>query len=466
MSEKPFPSDFLWGSASAAYQVEGAHDADGKGPSLWDHWVRLPGKTYRGTNANTATDHYRRYREDIALMGEMGLKAYRFSISWPRLFPQGRGRVNPAGLAYYTELIRTLVSKGITPIVTLYHWDLPLALQTEYGGWESRRIIEDFLLYAQTCFEAFGEHVRHWIVLNEPNVFTQLGYLLGLHPPGKTDLAAYLRAFHYTALAHGAVVNLFKEKSYPGVIGSSLAFTPAYPASEKEEDTQALANYYGTYCWWTLDIYQRGEYPRLGWEYFTRRGVMPPWTEEDQALLMGAKQSDFIGINYYQSALIAGDPEPGTSPSLNGVPGLYKNVPNPSISYTDWGWAIDPGGLYYGLLQLKERYGLPVLISENGLGAYDQPEGDRIRDEYRIDYLRRHIRACHQAITAGVALWGYCTWSFTDLFSWLNGYQKRYGLVYVDFDSGSLQRLKKDSFYWYQQVIASNGANCIEEEGE
>lgn len=467
MFKSTFPTDFLWGSAAAAYQIEGAHEADGKGPSLWDHWVQLPGKTYQGTNANTAADHYHRYREDIELMAEMGLKAYRFSISWPRLFPQGRGRVNPAGLNFYTELIRTLVSKGIAPIVTLYHWDLPLALQKEYGGWESRRIIEDFLHYAQTCFEAFGEHVRHWIVLNEPNIFTQLGYLLGLHPPGKTDLAAYLRAFHHTALVHGAVVNLFKEKGCPGVIGSSLAFTPAYPASEKEEDTQALANYYGTNCWWTLDIYQRGEYPQRGREYFTRQGVMPPRTETDQALLEGAKKSDFIGINYYQSALIAAaDPGVAAGPNLTGVPGLYKNVPNPRISYTDWGWAIDPDGLRYGLMQLKERYGLPVLISENGLGAHDQPEGGHVRDRYRVDYLRSHIRACHQAITAGVALWGYCAWSFTDLFSWLNGYQKRYGLVYVDFDSGSLQRLKKDSFYWYQQVIASNGANCLgEEEG-
>lgn len=466
MNRAAFPPGFLWGSASAAYQVEGAHQADGKGPSIWDHWVQLPGKTYQGTNANIAADHYHRYPEDLELMREMGLGAYRFSISWPRLFPRGRGRVNPAGLAFYAQLIAALKSRGIEPIVTLYHWDLPLALQEEYGGWESRQIIEDFLLYARTCFDAFADQVRYWIVLNEPNIFTQLGYLLALHPPGKTDLRTYLQTYHHTALAHAAVVKFFKDNRYPGYIGSSIAFTPAYPASDKPEDIQALENYYATNCWWALDIYHRGEYPALGTELYSRWGAAPVMTGEDEDLLRrGAAMTDFIGLNYYQSAMIAHAPPAETDlegPEAAAFSSLYKTVANPSIEYTDWGWAIDPDGLRHGLLQLHQRYGLPILISENGLGAYDKIEAGQIHDSYRIDYLQRHILACHQAIQAGVELWGYCTWSFTDLFSWLNGYAKRYGLVHVDFESGALTRTKKDSFYWYQQVIASNGAICIE----
>lgn len=469
MSRAAFPPGFLWGSASAAYQVEGAYQADGKGPSIWDQWVQLPDKTFQGTNANVAADHYHRYLEDIGLMEEMGLGAYRFSISWPRIFPQGRGQVNPAGLAFYTELISALKSRGTEPIVTLYHWDLPLALQEEYGGWESRKIIQDFLLFAQTCFEAFADKVRYWIVLNEPNIFTQLGYLLALHPPGKSDLKTYLQTFHHTALVHAAVVKLFKDNGYPGYIGSSLAFTPAYPASHRAEDIQALEKYYATNCWWQLDIYHRGEYPALGAELYSQWGVAPVLTPEDEELLRhGAAGTDFIGINYYQSAMVAHHPcpEANPGPGAAGFPGLYKTVVNPNIQYTDWDWAIDPDGLRHGLLQLHQRYQLPVIISENGLGAYDIVEAGQIHDQYRINYLRQHILACHQAIQAGVDLWGYCTWSFTDLFSWLNGYAKRYGFVYIDFESGALTRIKKDSFYWYREVIASNGANCIGKGGD
>lgn len=477
MNRAAFPPGFLWGSASAAYQVEGAYQADGKGPSIWDNWVQLPGKTFNGTNGNTAADHYHRYKEDIRYMKEMGLKAYRFSIAWPRIYPQGRGEINRAGLAFYTNLIDELKANGIEPLVTLYHWDLPQALQDEYGGWESRRIIQDFLAYARTCFDAFSAKVKYWIVLNEPNIFTQLGYLLALHPPGKADLKAYLHTYHITALTHAAVVKMFKECKYPGAIGSSLAFTPGYAASPSHDDLQALENYYGTNCWWLLDVYHRGKYPELGIRYFSSHGVMPHQTEEDcQILKEAAGLVDFIGINYYQSTMVAHNPPNGISLSAmntngekgsqreNGVPGLYKNVINPRIEYTDWDWAIDPDGLRDGLLQLKERYNLPVLISENGLGAFDTLENSEINDDYRIDYLHRHILACSQAIAQGVDLWGYCTWSFTDLFSWLNGFRKRYGLVHIDFENGTLERTKKASYRWYSQVIASNGSNCIAEE--
>lgn len=471
MNRALFSPAFLWGSASAAYQVEGAYQEDGKGPSIWDDWVKVPGKTYNGTDANTAADHYHRYKEDIALMKELGLKAYRFSISWPRIYPQGRGEVNQAGLQFYSNLIDELVNSGIEPIVTLYHWDLPLALQKEYGGWESRRIIPDFLAYAKTCFQAFSPRVKYWIVLNEPNIFTQLGYLLAAHPPGKSDLRAYLQTYHMTALTHAAVVKLFKEQNYPGYIGSSLAFTPAWTASATQEDCLARDFYYATNCWWLMDIYYKGQYPALGVEYFSRQGALPEMTSEDSALLrQGADLADFIGINYYQTTTVAANPERGTvsgngDSGGDGIPGLYRNVTNPKLEYTDWGWAIDPDGLRLGLIQLKERFRRPVFISENGLGAFDRLVNGEIDDHYRIDYLQRHIAACHQAIAQGVELWGYCTWSFTDLFSWLNGYEKRYGLVYIDFESGTLRRVKKSSFNWYREVIASHGASCISPEG-
>jgi 6-phospho-beta-glucosidase len=475
MCKGHFPPGFLWGSASASYQVEGAWQEDGKGPSIWDNWVRIPGKTFEGTRGDVATNHYHRYGEDIQLMKEMGLKAYRFSISWPRIYPQGRGEVNQAGLAFYRNLVEELVANGIEPIVTLYHWDLPQALEDEYGGWESRKIIPDFLNYAETCFDALGHQVKCWVILNEPNIYTQLGYMLGLHPPGKKDLAAFLHTYHITALTHAAVVNLFKDQGYPGYIGSSIALTPGYAASDSPQDKQALENYYATTCWWYLDSYYRGEYPALGIDYFTANGAMPEVTPEDRELLqLAAQRADFIGLNYYQSATLAHNPPDGVgfegyntsgkkgSQKENGVPGLYKTVINPNIQYTDWDWAIDPDGLTHGLKELKERYQKPVLISENGLGAFDTLKEGQVHDQYRIDYLEKHVQACATAIAQGVELWGYCTWSFTDLFSWLNGYKKRYGFVHVDFKGGTLNRTKKDSFYWYKKVISSNGENCIE----
>lgn len=475
MNSAQFSPRFLWGSASAAYQVEGAYQEDGKGLSIWDNWVRIPGKTYRGTNGDIATDHYHRYKEDVGYMKEMGLKAYRFSISWPRILPQGRGIVNPAGIRFYQNLIDELIANDIEPVVTLYHWDLPQALQDKYGGWESRKILPDFVNYAKLCFDTFGHRVKYWVVLNEPNIFTQLGYLLALHPPGKSDLKTFLTTYHTTALAHAQVVKLFKEGQYPGYIGSSIAYTPAHAASTEDQDQQALENYYATNCWWLLDAYYKGSYPDLGQAYFKKVGAMPAVSEEDlQTLRQGAVLSDFIGINYYQTTMVAHNPPHGVglsglnttgekgSQKESGVPGLYKTVFNPNVDYTDWDWSIDPQGFTMGLIQLQQRYNKPVFISENGLGAFDKLEDGTIHDEYRIDYLRRHIRACNEAIAAGVDLWGYCTWSFTDVFSWLNGFRKRYGLVHIDFESGSLNRTKKDSFAWYKRVIETNGTNCLQ----
>ena len=468
-----FSSDFLWGSASAAYQIEGAFEEGGKGPSIWDEWAHLPGKTFEGTNGDVACDHYHRFNEDIALMKEMGLKTYRFSIAWTRIFPEGTGAENAEGIAFYNALIDALLANEIVPMVTLYHWDLPKALQDRYQGWESLEVVDDFVQYAIKCFECFGDRVKHWIVMNEPNIFTSLGYVMKLHPPGYQDEALFLKTFHHTVLAHAKTVIAYKERGYTGMIGSSIAYSPSYAASEKAEDLYAKEMFDATGPLWYLDSYYKGTYPEKGVHYYTKKGVMPTVTDEEvQMMKNGAALCDFIGINYYQTAMVAYNPEDGVgfsgmntsgkkgTQSENGVPGLYKHVRNESLEYTDWDWAIDPDGLRYGLEILKARYDLPIIISENGLGAYDVvTEDEAVHDDYRIRFLRQHIEACEAAIDNGVELLAYCTWSFTDLLSWLNGFKKRYGFVHIDFESGSLKRLKKDSFEWYKQVIASNGRN-------
>lgn len=459
----------LWGSASAAYQIEGAYQEDGKGLSIWDEFANFPGNTYKNTNGNIACDHYHRYKEDIALMKECGLQTYRFSISWSRILPNGRGPINAKGLQFYKDLCQELINNGIEPLVTLYHWDLPLALQTEYEGFESYQIIEDFVEYAKICFHELHDYVKTWIIMNEPNIFTQLGYLLEKHPPKKNDLKTYLQAFHHTAMCHAKTVLVFKELGYEGKIGSSIAFTPAYSASNDAKDLKALEMFKATTSDWYFQSYYKGVYPKEALDYYRFIGITLDLHENDMNLLKEASQCvDFIGVNYYQSACIAHNPLDGvgfegmnttgikSTTIQSGVPGLYKQIQDSNLEYTDWDWVIDPQGLKNGLLELHHTYHLPILISENGLGAYDTLCDGNIHDEYRIEYLKLHILALKEAMKQGVKVLAYCTWSFTDLLSWLNGYQKRYGLVFIHFDD-ELQRIKKDSFYWYKKVIETNG---------
>ncbi len=462
-----FPKNFLWGSATAAYQVEGAWNQDGKGPSIWDLYSKLPGTTFEGTNGDIAADHYNRYKEDVKAMAEMGLKTYRFSIAWTRIFPEGSGKINEKGIEFYSNLIDELLKYNIEPMITLYHWDLPQALQDKYAGWESREIIDDFVEYARVCFKNFGDRVKYWIVMNEPNVFIGLGYGIALHPPGLKDRKKELNAGHITALANAKAIKLFREIVPNGMIGSSIAYGPAYAASESEEDKLALEKYYNYNVWWWFDPYFKGEYPADMLKYNQEKYGAPEILDGDMELLKSAK-SDFIGINYYCTQMIADNKEgvgyngmnttgEKNSQKENGVPGLFKNVRNTNLEYTDWDWAIDPDGLRYGMVQLKERYNLPIIISENGLGAVDPiDEEGNVQDIPRIDYLREHIIACEKAIEEGVDLLGYCTWSYIDLLSWLNGYKKQYGFIYVD-RKNNLERKKKASYFWYKDVIASNG---------
>lgn len=470
---KLFPNDFLWGAASAAYQVEGAWNLDGKGLSIWDEWTKIPGKTFQGTNGDVATDHYHRFEEDIKLMSEMGLRTYRFSISWTRIFPSGKGHINQEGLKFYGDLINMLLKYNIEPMVTLYHWDLPLNLQQEYGGWESKRIVQDFTNFAKVCFDTFDEKVKYWIVINEPNIFTYQGYVLKLHPPGINDFSKFLTTYHNTALAHASVVDLYKrEYRKDGKIGSSIALTPAYAATKNDKDQEALRRYNSTNFYWFLDIYYRGTYPSWAYDYYKNKGYINFTISNEEKLLLesSASKCDFIGVNYYQSTTVAYNPMVnGVGESKfntdgkkrefqeTGIPGLFKHVYNADVEYTDWNWVVDPKGLSYLLGILEKDYGLPVIVSENGLGAFDYIQNENINDDYRIDYLEKHIIECCNAIEKGSQLISYCVWSFTDLLSWLNGYQKRYGLVYIDFEDEKLERIPKKSFYWYKTVIEKNG---------
>lgn len=453
-----FPDDFLWGSASAAYQIEGADCEDGKGISNWDEFVKIPGKTFKGTTGAVAVDFYHRYKEDIAFMAEMGLKTYRFSIAWTRIFPKGSKEVNEAGLLFYDNVINECLKYGIEPMVTIYHWDMPQALEEAYHGWENPQIIEDFVNYAITLFERYGDRVKYWITMNEQNIFTSMGWMEGLHPPGKTDqLKLFYQVNHHANVAHARSVLELKKR---------------FPHAMAKADFDDLRNY-----WW-LDIYGYGRYPKSAMKYLKSINCAPNITaDEMQDIRQAAALIDFMGVNYYQTAVaeyndihgvganheVNTTGEKGTA-KISGVPGLYKNPANPYLNTTDWDWTIDPMGIRMCCREITSRYDLPIIISENGLGAFDKLEEDKtIHDPYRIEYLQAHIKELKKAIDDGCEVLAYCTWSCTDLLSWLNGYQKRYGFIYVereeDDDTAKLNRYPKDSFHWYTQVIKTNAEN-------
>lgn len=473
---KSFPQNFLWGSASAAYQVEGAYVEDGKGLTNWDTFVRIPGKTFKATTGDVAVDHYHRYKEDVALMAEMGLKTYRFSIAWSRIYPNGNGEVNEKGLAFYENLIDECLRYHIEPMVTIYHWDLPQALVESYGGWESPRIIDDYVAYARTLFARFGKKVNYWITMNEQNIFTSLGWLTAQHPPGHfDDQKMFYQVNHHAFMAHAKAILAYREMGYNGNIGASFAYVPSYALDCRTENVMAKCDYDDLKNYWWMDIYAYGRYPKAAMTYLKKKGIAPKIQEGDEMILKkAAAEVTFMGVNYYQSCVCEYNPLDGVPPygtmnttgnkgtaQVTGIPGIYKNPANPYLMTTDWDWSIDPTGLRFCCREITSRYALPIIISENGLGAFDKLEEDgTIHDAYRIKYLEDHIKALAAAIEEGCEVLAYCTWSFTDLLSWLNGYQKRYGFIYVDREEeegASLDRYKKDSYYWYKKVIETDG---------
>ena len=470
-----FQNDFLWGSASAAYQIEGGASVDGKGPSIWDTYSRIPGNTFKDTTGEVAIDFYHKFEEDIELMKEMGLNAYRFSVSWPRVMADGR-TVNPQGVEFYHKVIDKLIEAGVEPILTIYHWDLPQALQDEYAGWESREIIKDFTAFCELLYQEYGDKVKLWVTLNEQNIFTGLGYVQKLHPPKVSDYQRFINANHIASLANASAIKRFREMGIKGQVGPSFAYGPTYAKSEKPEDVIAMENAQEIENFLWMDVYAKGEYPRIGLKLLENLGIKVDFQAGDKDLLK-AGICDFMGLNYYQSATYI-DPnkkqenvQAGNAAQVSVVSDvkeiptqqLYARADNDYLKMTDWNWAIDPNGLRVSLRRITSRYGLPVLISENGLGAFDTlTEDGKVHDDYRIHFLKEHVQAIEAAINDGCEVLGYCTWSFQDLFSWLNGYAKRYGFVYVDRDEESekeLKRYKKDSFYWYQKVIENNGEN-------
>jgi beta-glucosidase len=441
-----FPDGFLWGAATASYQIEGAHDADGKGESIWDRFSHTPGHVSEGHTGDVACDHYHRYREDVGLMSELGLKAYRFSIAWPRVYPTGRGQVNPAGLDFYDRLVDALLAAGIEPMVTLYHWDLPQALQDD-GGWANRATAHAFRDFAATCGRRLGDRVKRWITHNEPWVTAFLGNYEGVHAPGIRDLKTAVQVGHVLLVSHGEAVAALREVGGPGCqVGIVLNLGPAHPASDSEADHAAARRQDGYLNRWFLDPVFRGQYPE---DMLACYGDLAPVVELGDMALASAPL-DFLGVNFYSRSVMRADPSAGFF-------GMRGDPPRgPGHEYTAMDWEVYPEALYELLVRLKEEYRTPTLyVTENGAAYPDVlgPDG-QVDDPDRASYLKRHFAQAHRAIQAGVPLAGYFVWSLTDNFEWALGYTRRFGIVYVDYPTQ--RRILKSSARFYRQVIADN----------
>ncbi|MEW8979892.1 MAG: GH1 family beta-glucosidase [Symbiobacterium sp.] len=442
-----FPDGFLWGVATSAYQIEGAVRADGRGESIWDRFAHTPGNTVNGDTGDVACDHYHRFAEDVALMADLGYKAYRFSIAWPRIQPTGRGPANPKGLDFYRRLVDCLLERGITPMVTLYHWDLPQALQEE-GGWLNRDTAERFGDFASLMFEALGDRVQLWLTHNEPWCASMLGHFRGVHAPGLRDLRAGVISSHHILLSHGRAVAAFRSGGYRGQIGIAPNLLPNYPLTDSTADREATRISDGYVNRWFLDPVLNDRYPADMLEFYGRVVGPLDFIREDDLAAMGAPV-DFLGINYYRRRTIEADPTSELGFKVHDI------VPGTPTTVT--GSEIVPECLYDLLLWVKAHYGdVPLYITENGMVRDDQigPDG-QVHDPERIDFLRRHVAAAYRAIEAGVNLRGFFAWSFMDNFEWAFGYSQRFGLVYVDY--ATQRRIPKDSARWWGEVARRNG---------
>jgi beta-glucosidase len=437
-----FPNGFTWGTATASYQIEGAHDADGKRPSIWDTFAHTPGKIHADEHGDVACDHYHRYREDVALMADLGLNAYRFSIAWPRVLPGGTGAANPAGVEFYSRLVDALLERGITPFITLYHWDLPQALQ-DRGGWGNRDIAAWFGEYAAVLGRALGDRVKHWITFNEPFAFIVIGHVFGMHAPGLTDPALSFRASHHMNLAHGDAVRALRATAPGARIGITQVSMPAYPATDSEADRDAAWRFDGFVNRWYWEPPLLGRYPA---DIVERIGPLAPSIAAGDAERM-APPIDFFGHNSYSRALVRNDPDS----DMIGAKQIDSGNPK-----TEMGWEIYPDHLYDALTRITRDYGAPdIYITENGAAFRDELVDNAVHDPQRIDYLRSHLAACHRAIQDGVPLRGYFCWSLLDNFEWAYGYAKRFGLIYVDYPTQ--RRIVKASGRWFGEVARRNG---------
>ena len=441
-----FPSNFVWGAATASYQIEGAWDEDGKGESIWDRFTHTPGHVFEGHTGDVACDHYHRWPQDIELMKALGLRAYRFSIAWPRILPDGRGRVNQAGLEFYSRLVDGLLAADITPFVTLYHWDLPQALQ-DAGGWPARATAEAFVEYAGVVSAALGDRVKNWITHNEPWCVSILSHQIGAHAPGLRDTEAALRAAHHVLLSHGWAVPVIRANSPGAEVGITLNMEWVEAASRSAADARVAGEADGRFNRWFLDPLYGRHYPAdvvAGYAAALPNGLDFVLPGDLDAI---ATPTDFLGLNYY-SRRVARDEE------------AADNLPQEILAdrpRTEMGWEEYPEGLYGLLNWLHFGYRPPkIYVTENGASFGNGPDAaGRVADTRRLNYLRDHFSAARQAMNNGVPLAGYFVWSLMDNFEWAEGYRQRFGIVWVDYETQ--QRIPKDSALWYRDVIAANG---------
>ncbi len=441
-----FKKDFVWGTATASYQIEGAAFEDGKGLNIWDAFSHSEGKVFGGHTGDEACDCYHRLDDDLELMKSLGVTGYRFSVSWSRIMPEGKGAVNQKGVDFYNRLIDGLISRGIKPCMTLYHWDLPYALHLK-GGWLNDDMPDIFAAYAKVIKESFGDRVHDFITFNEPQVFVGCGYFEGKHAPGyRLSKAELLRIGHNVLKAHGkAVIEL--RKGEPCRIGLSCASQPAIPVSEADIESARESYFQSDHpafafsdAYW-LDPIFKGKYP--DWVYKYKEINVPQISDEDMKLI--SQPIDFIGMNIYTGRYVKA-----------GEYGAETLKPKVGMTRNSIGWFVTPEALYWGPRFYFERYGKPVIITENGMACHDCVSLDgKVHDPSRINYLHRYLRQLKKAAEDGVEIDGYYIWSFMDNFEWADGYNERFGIVYNDYQTQ--QRTPKDSYYWYKDVISSNG---------
>jgi beta-glucosidase len=438
-SRKPLRPDFVWGVSTSSYQIEGAEQVDGRGPSIWDGFCRQPGRIANGDTGEQACDHYHRYREDIALMRSLGVKAYRFSVAWPRVLPAGRGGVNEGGLAFYDRLVDALLEAGIEPWLCLYHWDLPQALQ-DLGGWAERDSAAWFSDYARLIAGRLGDRVKRFATFNEPSVFTLFGYSFGWHPPATDDLVSFHAAIHHVNLAHGAAVDVLREQVAGASIGSIHNMQPSRPVHPTPADQKAAAILDDIWNRAFADPQMIGDYPAS-----LRGGIDLHLRDGDMQRI--CRPIDWLGINHYSPIYAKAE---GASP----LGFAWADAPA-GVARSPIGWQVDPKAFRDTLLDAHDRYGLPMYVTENGAGAVEKPDAaGAVHDAERINYLSTYIDAMHEAIEIGADVRGYFVWSLLDNFEWGAGYANRFGLVYVDY--ATQRRIPKASARWYSAMIKAH----------
>lgn len=445
MAHTTFPKGFLWGTASASYQIEGGANEDGKGESVWDRFSHTPGKIKNGDTGDVACDFYHRHADDIELMAQLGLNAARISIAWPRIMPTGKGPVNQKGIDFYSRVADEMLKRNIQPWVTLYHWDLPQTLEAN-GGWPNRDLAEYFRDYAVAVADALGDRVKHWMVFNEPWIFTMLGYATGIHAPGRKEMVEAIKATHTVNLAQGMAVRAIREsKNHPEAVGTAFSMSPVHPETHSLEDRTAAERWHRFYNMWFLDTVMRGKYP----DAYLHGSIKDHVEIRDGDMDTIKAPLDFIGINLYTRAIVAHD----SNDRYMGV----KQRRAKAGEVTDFGWEVYPQALSEMIQHVAKEYpGVAIYVTENGCSYGEGPDAaGKVDDQRRISFLRRYIFEVGQAMKAGAEVRGYFLWTFTDNFEWAEGFAQRFGIVHCDFKTQ--KRTVKESGRWYGQ-LARTGA--------